>query len=133
MAQKKHRAYGRERGMLGPYTFDQDAIDEIDDDEYGVYLLTHEADDDTVLVVYVGRGIVKDRLLEHLDDKDKEALHFLYKPLDDEDEGFREECRLFHRYGKRPHLYNKSHPQVPVGLPRSYPRCSERGCKGEPD
>jgi hypothetical protein len=134
MAQKQFLEYRRERGMLGPYPFDEDAIDEIDDDEYGVYLLTHEADDDdSIIVVYVGRGIIKDRLLDHLDDEKKEALHFFYKPLDDEDDGFSEECRLFHRYGKRRHLYNKNHPPVPAGSPRNHPKCSERGCNGEAD
>jgi len=134
MAQKQHLEYRGERGMRGPYPFDQDAIDEIAEDEYGVYLLTHEADDDdSVIVVYVGRGIIQDRLADHLDDEKKDALHFFYKPLNDEDDGFREECRLFHQYGKRRHLYNKIHPSVPKGSPRNHPRCSERGCKGEPD
>lgn len=133
MARKTHREYS-ERGMLGPYSFDQEMIDAIDEDEYGVYLLTHEAEDDDsiIVVVYVGRGIIQDRLVDHLD-KGKKALHFFYKPLDDEEDGFREECRLFHRYGKRHHLYNKIHPPVPAGSPKNRPRCSERGCKGEAD
>jgi hypothetical protein len=135
MAAKTHLEYRREKGMLGPFEFDPDMIDEVDDSEYGVYLLTHEADDDDglVVVVYVGRGEIKQRLTDHLDEGDKDALHFFYKPLDDDDDGFAEECRLFHLYGKRRHLFNKLHPAVPAGSPRNYTRCSERGCKGEAD
>ena len=132
MARKTHREYN-EKGMLGPYQFDQEAIDEIDADEYGVYLLTHEAEENAaIIVVYVARGIIQDRLADHLD-TGKKAIHFFYKPLDDEEDGFREEYRLFHRYGKRRHLYNKIHPPVPAGASRNRPRCSERGCKGEAD
>jgi hypothetical protein len=131
MASKTHLEYLNERGMLGLYEFDEAEVDAIDDDAYGVYLLTHEAEDGTIIVVYVGRGNIKERLAAHLDDK--EALHFCYKLLDDEDAAFSEECRLFHQYGKRRHLYNKIHPSVPQGASRGYPRCSERGCKGEPD
>jgi hypothetical protein len=127
---KKYFPYKQEKGLQGPHPLDQDEIDSFEGDAYGVYLLIYENEDDD-LVVYVGRGIIPDRLAEHMDEKDAHA--FYYKFLDDEDEGFSEECRLFHKYGKRKSLDNERHPAVPSGSPRNYPRCSERGCNGEAD
>lgn len=107
----------------------------LDGDEYGVYMLGHEAsDDDSIaIIVYVGRGEIQDRLADHLNNDAKPAILFYFKPLDDadEDDAFEEECRLFHQYGKTKHLYNRIHPAVPAGS-RFKKKCSERGCNGEP-
>lgn len=129
--QKTYKLYKPETGMHGPYGLDDDTINDLDEDIYGVYVLVAKGDKGGTIVVYVGRGIVKDRMREHVEEKDASAFYF--KPLDDDDTGFAEECRLFHLYGKRPHLDNRQHPDVPDGAPRTYPRCSQRGCSGEPD
>ena len=100
----------------------------IDREARGVYLLTHEArgPESRILVVYVGRGRIRNRLAAHLDDVEKHALHFFFRPVDDEEAAFEEECRLFHSYGRDRHLDNKIHPAVPPGVPDRYPRCATR-------
>jgi hypothetical protein len=127
---KTYNPYDREKGMKGPYPLNKATIRQFEDDAYGVYLLVCEGKGGGIIVIYVGRGLFKDRFSEHINEK-PDASHFYFKPLDDDYEGFEEECRLFHDYGKVNHLDNEMHPPVPAGAPRNYPRCSERGCKGE--
>jgi hypothetical protein len=127
MRRKKYLEYRGEDGMLGPFWFELDSVEAIDGRARGVYLLTHEARglDPRLVVVYVGRGRIRDRLGAHLDDEEKSALHFFFKPLLTEEEAFEEECRLFHAYGRSRHLDNKIHPAVP-SMRDKYPRCSTR-------
>lgn len=132
-AKKEYFIYKDDPTMDGPYRLEEDAIDDIfeDGDEYGVYLLIYETDSGNLIVTYVGRGILRDRLDDHR--KKTEAVAFYFKLLDDDYAGFREECRLFHEYGKRKNLDNKNHPPVPRGAPKNFPRCTEVGCRGEAD
>jgi hypothetical protein len=114
---KEYFRYQREMGMGGPHPLTEEEIALFDDDAYGIYLLIYETAEGHQLVVYVGRGIFRERLVEHMDEKDAHAFYFKF--LDDEDEGFSEECRLFHQYGKRRYLDNKRHPAVPSVLDRT--------------
>jgi hypothetical protein len=132
----KYYLYQSERGMNGPHVLDVSTIQEVFPDPkvkpYGVYLLIRQLKDGSNVVVYVGRGIIRDRLTEHVTGKD--AGSFYFKALiDNDDIGFAEECRLFHLYGKRPHLDNEKHPDVPDGAPKNHPKCAIRGCNGDPD
>ncbi|MDA4131886.1 MAG: hypothetical protein OK454_01995 [Thaumarchaeota archaeon] len=130
---KLYLPYQQERGFSEPFMLTKDAIEDwVPTKAYGVYLLIKQKADDSLVVSYVGRGIIKARLLVHLNTKDAEG--FAFKVLEaDDDVGFSEECRLFHKYGKRPRLDNRQHPDVPDDAPDDYPKCSQRGCKGEPD
>ncbi len=125
--------------MNGPFPLLPQMINKVvDDDVYGVYLLAHPCEQGNScghggeIVVYVGRGNVKERLVEH--ETAKDAKRFYFKSLDDDyEQGFREECRLFHHYGKRPHLDNERHPDVPDGSGMDRPKCSVPGCTGDAD
>lgn len=128
---KVHRIYIHEEGMIGYIEFVQEMIGMIDEDHYGVYLLTTEAAG-KIVVAYVGRGNIRERLTKHLRDRKKrKVLHFYFKLLSDAEEAFWEECRLYHLYGKKRDLLNEKHPEVPAGFPRNYPKCWELGCNGE--
>jgi hypothetical protein len=131
---KIHLSYIYEEEMIGPVPFHRNEVDNIYEYEYGVYLLTKVDKYGVIVVVYVGRGYIKDRLIEHLSDKTKKtARYFYFKVLPRDDEmGFQEECRLYHLYGKDDCLWNVNHPPVPAGSPPEYPKCSELGCNGEP-
>lgn len=125
----KTRYIFKETDMLGPFDLDADTINAIvDDDAFGVYVLLRPSEAKEALVVYVGQGNVKDRLLSHASDGG--GTHFAYKEVGSEIEAFAEECRLFHRYGKANYLDNIVHPPRPAGMP-NLPKCSEKGCKGE--
>jgi hypothetical protein len=128
MSRKKYREYRDEEQMIGPFWFEPRTVAAIGAGPRGVYLLTHESRGPVprILVVYVGRGGLRDRLASHLVDDSKDALHFFFKLVDDEAEAFEEECRLFHTYGRARHLDNKIHPAVPAIAPGSYPRCAAR-------
>lgn len=130
---KTYRFLRNDPCLDGPHLLDENTIDTLFDegDEYGVYLLLHLTDDDDWIVTYVGRGVLRDRLDFHRDNSD--AVGFCFELLEDDYEGFSEECRLFHEYGKRRHLDNRNHPSVPRGAPKNFRRCSVRGCHGEPD
>lgn len=133
MTAKTYYVFKPEPGMVGPYALDVSTIARVvGEKDYGVYVLVHKSENDNLIVVYVGRGIIKQRLTAHVTGKD--AHGFYFKKLDDDDDaGFAEECRLYHRYGKRPYLDNKQHPDVPDDSPDSYPRCTVKGCNGTPD
>jgi len=77
----------------------------------GVYLLTTLNNEGAEVVIYPGRGAIRRRLRSHLNDVSKfEAWFFYFKIIDDEDQFFLEECRLFHLYGEQLALLNKQHP-----------------------
>ncbi len=118
-----------ERHLAGPFTLDMKTLRQIPSDVYGVYVLVSRGESGKTIARYVGRGILRERLTEHLNERD--CPEFYCKALDDDDEGFAEECRLFHKYGKAENLDNINHPPVPAGAPRNHPRCSEMGCNGE--
>jgi hypothetical protein len=128
---KTYKQYAERNNFDGPWPLDEPHIETLEDDDYGVYLLTMTGSRGGIIVVYVGRGTIKERLTDHMEDSD--ATHFYFTLLETEQEGFVEECRLFHKYGKRPHLDNEIHPPVPAGSPASGPKCSEHGCQGEAD
>ena len=65
------------------------------------------------IVVYVGRGNLKQRLTAHIDGSD--ADHFYFRELRTDLDAYREECRLFHSYGEDAHLDNENHPAKPAG------------------
>jgi hypothetical protein len=132
MAAKLFYHHKPEKGMRGPFPLNVPTINTFSDDAYGVYMLVCMGDDGATIVVYVGRGLLKERLTEHLDEKPL-ATGFVYKLLRDDFAGFEEECRLFHDYGKTKNLLNKRHPARPAGSGRSFPKCSEQGCNGEGD
>lgn len=130
MAAKEYNECDEDDDYEGPFRLDEKDIGALRDAR-GVYLLADKADDADVLVVtYVGRGNLPSRLRAHANAE--RASFFFAKAITSESAAFREECHLFHKYGKRRHLDNRVHPAVPAGS-TSTKRCSERGCNGEPD
>lgn len=100
------------------------------DDEYGVYLLVGLAEEDPakLVVVYVSRGHFRRHLAQHA--ATGRARHFFVKQFPTASKAFREECRLFHKYGAANDLDNRVHPVMPAGSPANTPRCYVRGCNG---
>ena len=100
------------------------------DDAYGVYLLVGVADDEPakLVVVYVGRGHFRRQLAQHA--AKGRARHFYVRQFPTAAKAFREECRLFHKYGAANDLDNRVHPVMPAGSPANTPRCYVRGCTG---
>jgi ribosomal protein L12E/L44/L45/RPP1/RPP2 len=103
------------------------------DDAYGVYLLVGVVEDEPakLLVVYVGRGHFRRQLAAHA--SNGRARHFFVKRFPTASKAFREECRLFHKYGAFRYLDNETHPAVPAGSPANTPMCYVRGCRGARD
>lgn len=128
MPSKEYTIYEDDEDMEGPYSFDEDVIADLDDDLFGVYMLLSDGEDDDPIVRYVGRGNIKERLMKHLN---RACTQFLFKELRSRVTAFREECRLFHKYGKARHLDNRIHPPRPEDRD-DLPLCSEDGCEGEP-
>lgn len=131
MAAKQYNEYGEGDEYEGPFELDEENIGALANVR-GVYLLADIAsdDEDIIIVTYVGRGNIPSRLMAHADAE--RAAFFFVKVIASESAAFREECRLFHKYGKRRHLDNQIHPALPAGS-TSTKKCSERGCNGEPD
>lgn len=94
----------------------------------GVYVLI-DYDDRGAVVAYVRRGNIRSRLHEHV--KRKRGIpYFAYREVRSELSAFRQECALYHRYGKRKCLLNRVHPKAPDGYRGK--RCTQMGCNGEP-
>lgn len=114
---KTYLIYNEGVSMKGPHALNTKTIaeiNEIDDTALGVYLLTMTGDKGGIIVVYVGRGNLKNRLTKHANAKD--GKNFYFKVLNvSEDELFKEECCLFRKYGKTDHLDNKNIPALPAG------------------
>jgi hypothetical protein len=121
--------------MEGPYSLNLDTIDKvIKEGHLGNYALGYLNEKGGFIVRYVGRGIVYDRLYEHLtDEHNQPAFKFSYaKAKADakvEDEICTKECRNYHdfyytRDGKK-QLTNKEHPKLPKG--KKCPYCSHVG------
>jgi ribosomal protein L12E/L44/L45/RPP1/RPP2 len=125
---KRHREFA-EMGFEGPFELGH----AIFDDAYGVYLLVGVVDDEPakLVVVYVGRGHFRHQLATHA--ATGRARHFYVKQFPSASKAFREECRLFHKYGAFQDLDNKTHPVAPAGSPANAPRCHVRGCRGADD
>lgn len=128
--EKKYNTYDEGHYMEGPFMLDTNGVAYLDDDAFGVYVLIAGASrGQDILTTYVGRGNLRQRLQAHR--KTSDAEYFAYVELESEEGAYLEECRLFHKYGKRKYLDNKEHPKRP---PRSVlPKCSQLGCDGEPD
>ena len=100
------------------------------DDTYGVYLLVGVVENAPakLVVIYVGRGHFRRQLVRHA--ASGRARHFFVKQFPTAGRAFREECRLFHKYGGTQSLDNEVHPAVPAGSPINAPRCCVRACRG---
>lgn len=119
-------------GKMGELrAFVPDALKEYREGDYGVYLLTTKNTKDQDVVVYVGRGNIRERISAHLRDDEKWEvlpLHFCVRILrGGEPEGYPEECRLYHTYGEKWVLLNKKHPPTPAG---SALACRWLNCSG---
>jgi hypothetical protein len=121
------KRYDEGTSMEGPHPLNTETVREEVPDAEGVYLLARDRRD---YICYVGRGNLKTRLRSHA--SAGRGDHFYFKEVSSEEEGFEEECALFHRYGKTRHLDNDIHPARPRGR-RDLDLCSEPGCNGEPD
>jgi hypothetical protein len=121
--------------MEGPYDLDPDIIDKkIEEECPGNYALGYLNEKGGFIVKYVGRGIVYDRLYEHLtDEHNQPAFKFSYAKAKAsekiEDEICLKECKNYHDFyytknGKK-QLTNKEHPKLPKG--KKCPYCSHVG------
>jgi hypothetical protein len=126
----KRRILFEETAFKGPYELDTDFVGELDDEDFGVYVIVTLDRNEDWGAVYVGRGWFRERMTAHTKRYDGEGVYL--KKLRSEPAAFREECRLYHAYGKKKHLDNLIHPPVPTGSGPNVKRCSERGCNGEP-
>ncbi len=113
MAGKTYYPYGESNSMAGPYLLDGSTTSQLDGNWFGAYVLTVTGNPSPKIVVYVGRGNLKDRLTQHA--ADKRGEHFYYKLLATDEQAFQEECRLFRKYGKQDHLDNENKPALPPG------------------
>lgn len=105
---KTYRLYKNEPGYFGPFKLLADITEEIRDSDIGVYILTATGNRGGEIVVYIGSGNLNDRLTVHA--KNKDGKQFYYKLTMNEDERFKEERRLYFKYGEEEHLNNKITP-----------------------
>jgi hypothetical protein len=121
--------------MKGPYSLDLGTIDKvIKKDHLGNYALGYLNEKSSFIVRYVGRGIIYDRLYEHLtDDHNQPTFKFSYAKAETdtkiETEICAKECKNYHDFyytknGKK-QLINKEHPKLPRG--KKCPYCSHVG------
>jgi hypothetical protein len=110
---KTYKIFKPEEGLRGPYKLDDETIAKIPEDTYVVYLLVSQSTKGNTIVRYVGRGDLRERMTEHVEEK--EATAFYFKILKTEEQGWSEECRLFHDYGEQQYLDNINHPPIPAG------------------
>lgn len=125
MASKLYNLYA-ETDMEGPFPLTMTYVNaKIGDRDLGVYVLCGTGTKGGRIAQYVGRGDLKDRLTAHVNAaKYKE---FYFKVLKSDLDGFKEESRLFHKYGETTNLDNEIHPAVPAG---SQAKCPVASCKG---
>jgi hypothetical protein len=125
-----YRVYVYDANISEQHPFVPDEIARISDVYTGVYLLISLNDTNQSVVIYVGRGQIRRRLLNHLRDLEKgSAWFFRFWILNDEDAEFMEECRLYHLYGENFTLLNEKHPPVPAGAQHlicPYPACRDK-------
>jgi hypothetical protein len=123
--------------MEGSYDLDPDTIDKkIEEERLGNYALGYLNEKNSFIVKYVGRGIVYDRLYEHLtDEHNQPTFKFSYAKAETdakvEIEICSKECKNYHDFyytkdGKK-QLTNKEHPKLPKG--KKCPYCSHVGGK----
>jgi hypothetical protein len=121
--------------MKGPYSLDLDTIDSvIKKDLLGNYALGYLNEKGGFIVKYVGRGIIYNRLYEHLtDEHNQPAFKFSYAKAETdakiEAEICAKECKNYHDFyyakdGKK-QLTNKEHPKLPKD--KKCPYCSHAG------
>jgi hypothetical protein len=121
--------------MEGPYDLDLDTIDQkIEEGRLGNYALGHLSEKGGFVVRYVGRGIVYDRLYEHLTDEHNQPnFKFSYAKagtdVKAEIEICIKECKNYHDFyytkDEKKQLTNKEHPKIPKG--KKCPYCSHVG------
>jgi len=106
------------------YDHNLENINNIEERE-GVYLLGHYDNiTNTLIITYVGRGIVKNRLKTHLEDEYKDDK-FQYLFTDDEKLSCNLECKSYHKYIIN--LKNKNHPSLDKGDKCPHPGCNHIG------
>ena len=100
-----------------PYFFDSFIIDsEVKNNLIGNYALLSFDEEEIYIVKYVGRGDIKTRLKDHLEEYfDISCFMFSYK--DNEEDAILEECRLYHEFKPE---YNDIHPAVPKNMECPY-------------
>jgi hypothetical protein len=131
MGKKTYSVYDQPEYLKGPFALTESRISRLSDEVFGVYVLIDDCSNhrDHRLAVYVGRGVVRTRLLRHWESLNA-PRYFAYAKLDSQEDAFYAECELFHRYGKALHLKNRVHPARPAGRD-DLPLCSQQGCNGE--
>jgi len=134
---KTYFDYDEHDFMRGPYPLTSARIDRLSEQTFGVYVLADDGPNhrNHRLTVYIGRGYIKTRLLRH-EEGVNAPRYFSFVEIDSLDpheaneEAFRIECALFHKYGKARYLNNRIHPARPKGR-TDLPLCAESGCTGE--
>ena len=100
---------------------------EFEDDDYGNYVVGHKDKNSKFIPTYVGKGILKNRLTEHLTDEYYDDL-FTYEEQKTEVAACKEECDDYHDFkpiSEGGTLKNKNHPPVPKG--EKCHRCGHKG------
>ena len=95
--------------VLGPYYFQLNVINEVTDYHIGNYIIYNKDDD----IVYIGRGNIKDRFLNHILMRDYIGKYFIFSYAPSETEARIKECELYHRFYEK--INNKVHPSLNNG------------------
>ena len=116
-------------GMVGPYEFSKEKIDEIvNQNRYGNYALG-ELNNGIFIVKYVGRTDeqwLNERISQHLGEASSlKYTHFKYIYEDDPVKRYYLECKNYHDFGENNHLLNKIHPDKPKEMNVECPFCLE--------